>query len=140
MTTRARILLAGVLLTPGLAGYLYDRPADGVYFVPDRWQPGAADALSLGSLGTSPPGFAQVLPFILITAAIHSLFELVQQVARGSNSRMRARLVPAGCRAGKSARMSARRYLRPRNYAVDRGGESRGICGAAHFSFGRIRA
>ena len=99
MKTRAQMLLAGLLLAPGLAVYLFDRPADRVYFVPDWWQPGADNVLLFGSLGGSLPSFAHVLFFILVTAAIltpgrfrilpicllwfgiDSLFELVQHDA-----------------------------------------------------------
>ena len=70
MKTRLQVLSAAVPLALGLAVYLFDRPADRIYFVPDWWQPGPDNALLFGSLGANLPSFAHVLFFILITAAI----------------------------------------------------------------------
>ena len=70
MKTRSQVLSAVVLLALGLAVYLFDRPADRTYFVPDWWQPGVDNALLFGSLGGSLPSFAHVLFFILVSAAI----------------------------------------------------------------------
>ncbi|MDH3760031.1 MAG: hypothetical protein OEU50_03555 [Gammaproteobacteria bacterium] len=70
MKTRTQLSLAVVLLAPGLAVYLFDRPADRVYFVPDWWQPGTGGALFFGPLGASLPSFTHAVFFILITAVI----------------------------------------------------------------------
>ena len=70
MKTRSQVLSATALLAPGLAVYLFDRPADRIYFVPDWWQTGADNAPFFGPLGAGLPSFVHVLCFTLITAAI----------------------------------------------------------------------
>lgn len=102
MKTRALLLLAAIPLALGLAVYLFDRPSDRIYFVPDWWQPATNSRSLFGPLGAGLPCFAHVLFFILITAAmlapwrfrilsicllwfgIDSLFELAQHDAIAS--------------------------------------------------------
>ena len=109
MKTRAQLLLAAMLMAPGLAVYLLDRP-NRVYFIPDWWQAGAHNAQLFGSLGGSLPNFSHVVFFTLITAVIlaprrlgilliclswfciDSLFELAQHDAIAARL---ADLVPA---------------------------------------------
>lgn len=99
MKTRSQIypfLLAVAFLTFGLAVYLFDRPVDRIYFVPDGWQLSAGNDLLFGSIGAHLPSFVHVIVFILITGVllapwrfrivsicmlwfgIESLFELAQ--------------------------------------------------------------
>jgi hypothetical protein len=73
MKTRSQVvpaLLIAILLSLGLSVYLYDRPADRVYFIPDGWQTGTYSGELFGSLGAHLPSFVHVAVFILITAAI----------------------------------------------------------------------
>ena len=70
MKTRTQVLLAAAVLAPGIAVYVFDRPAERIYFIPDWWQQGDNIASLFGSLGGSLPSFAHVFFFILITAAV----------------------------------------------------------------------
>jgi len=73
MKTRSQIypfLLAVVFLTFGLSVYLFDRPADRIYFVPDGWNLSLGNGQLFGAIGAHLPSFVHVAVFILITAAI----------------------------------------------------------------------
>jgi len=73
MKTRFQVFplfLTAVLLALGLSVYLFDRPADRIYFVPDGWQFGAGNDLLFGSIGAHLPSFVHVTVFILVTAIV----------------------------------------------------------------------
>ena len=73
MKTRFQIsplFLTAVLLVLGLSVYLFDRPADQIYFVPDGWQLSAGNDLLFGFIGAHLPSFVHVTVFILVTAII----------------------------------------------------------------------
>lgn len=73
MKTRSQIfpfLLVVVLLSCGLAVYLFDRTADRIYFVPDWWNLSLGNGHLFGSIGAHLPSFVHVAVFILISAAI----------------------------------------------------------------------
>ena len=64
------LFLAIALLTFGLSVYLFDRPADQIYFIPDGWQLSSADNPLFGSMGACLPSFVHVAIFILITGVL----------------------------------------------------------------------
>lgn len=73
MKTRFQVFplfLTAVLLAFGLSVYLFDRPADRIYFVPDGWQLSAGNDLLFGFIGAHLPSFVHVAVFILVTAII----------------------------------------------------------------------
>lgn len=73
MANRAQSLLvfiALVLLVLGCSIYLFDRPAERVYFLPDDWNSITANGASFGVIGRHFPGFAHVVAFILISGAL----------------------------------------------------------------------
>ena len=63
-------VLAAMLLTVGLLVYLFDRPADQIYFIPDGWEFADDTRLIFGSIGAHLPTFIHVLAFILISSAL----------------------------------------------------------------------
>jgi len=73
MKTRSQIypfFLAVAFLTFGLSVYLFDRPADRIYFVPDGWSLSLGNGQLFGSIGAHLPSFVHVIVFILITGAL----------------------------------------------------------------------
>lgn len=66
------LYLAAVLLACGLSVYLFDRPAERIYFIPDGWQLSAGNDLLFGSIGRHLPSFVHVTFFILVTAMLLS--------------------------------------------------------------------
>ncbi len=67
-----QVMLAAILLMIGLLVYLFDRPADQIYFVPDWWTFTADTDQVFGSIGDNLPTFIHVVVFILISSALLS--------------------------------------------------------------------
>lgn len=57
-------------LALGMMVYVFDRPADAVYFVPDTWTVAATTPVLFGKLGQFLPAFLHALAFALFCSAI----------------------------------------------------------------------
>lgn len=64
------MLLAAMWLTVGLVVYLFDRPADQIYFVPDGLSFTTGAYHVFGSMSAHLPSFVHVVVFILISSAL----------------------------------------------------------------------